>query len=113
MIVQACKLLSSFLGKHDDMQAPVFRRQRFRNQAFLEKGINDPAEISFIDGDIRSNLLGRTIFYMRDLVKDPPLRQREWAVKEVLVKQANNICVEPVETSDPIDQFLIRFHKMA
>src|SRR6266511_1880974 len=101
MIVQACKLLSSFLGKHDDMQTPVFLRRRFRNQAFLEKGINDPAEIAFINRDIRSNLLSSTSFYRGCLVKGPPLSQREWAVKEVLVKQANNVCVETVETSDP------------
>ena len=47
---------------------------------------------------------------MRYLVKHPPLRERERAIKEMLVKQPNDVCVEPVETTDSLDQILITFH---
>ena len=44
------------------------------------------------------------------LIKHPPFREREWAIKEVLVKQTDDVRVEPVETSDSLDQFLVTFH---
>jgi len=47
---------------------------------------------------------------MEYLIKHSPLRERERAIKEMLVKHPDDVRVKPVETPDALDQFLIMLH---
>ena len=47
---------------------------------------------------------------MRYLIKHAPLREREWAIEEMLVKQHDDVRIEPVKTPDALDPFLIMLH---
>ena len=44
------------------------------------------------------------------LIEHAPLREREWAIEEMLVKQPDDVRIESVETPDSLDQILITFH---
>ena len=49
-------------------------------------------------------------FNMSYFIKHPPFRKREGTIQKVLVKQANDICIEPIEAPYLVDYFAFTSH---
>src|SRR5215207_4615886 len=110
MIVQACKFLLPCFSQFDDVQTPVGRRWEFGDQTFLSEGIEYPAQIAFIDIDLFPDFFCGAVFNMSYFIKHPPFCKREGTIQKVLVKQTNDVCIEPVEAPDLVNDFLFTFH---
>ena len=50
------------------------------------------------------------VFNVSYFIKYPPFCKREGTIQEVLVKQANDVCIEPVKAPDLFDYFLFTIH---
>src|SRR4030095_4549065 len=92
------------------MQAPVFLCGCFLHQPILDKFVNDPSQVAFIYINIRTDLLGSASFGLTDFIKNPSFGKREGSVEKMPIKQPDDVCIEPVETSDSVDQFLVVSH---
>src|SRR5262245_32595858 len=67
---------------------------------FSFKGFDQPAQVAFVHGQLRSDLPRGDLIMMIDLVKNANLGQRVAALENMLVEQAYNSSVKAVKSAD-------------
>src|SRR5919201_5542056 len=88
------------------MTPAVLLRGLALEPAALLEAAHDPAQISGVDAKLAAQVGGRCFRAVRKLVEHARLRQRQRAVQQAFLENADLARVEPVEPADALDAFV-------